>query len=224
MDPLPAGPFGVTDGGGNIFDDPMFVSPGSDDFRLAFDSPCIDRGNPDETVIMADIFDVDQDDVKEGERTPDLDFLPRVVGARVDMGPYENTCPEDLDGDGAVAFGEILVILTSWGSCPIPPDACRADLNASGAVDFGDILIVLGSWGPCPGTSGPEPDAPQEVVECMGLEWPDDWDEFLDKMENGTPAEQDNYRCWIDHYYERHCLGSCLCLPNCPDDDPWGNH
>ena len=58
----------------------------------------------------------------------------------------------------------------------------------------------------------------------MGLEWPDDWDAFVDCMSTGTSAQQDNCACWMDHYYLAHYLGVCLCQPNCPDDDPWGNH
>ena len=55
------------------------------------------------------------------------------------------TCPEDLDGSGAVDFGDILAILTAWGNAGGPED-----LDGSGIVDFGDILVVLGAWGACP--------------------------------------------------------------------------
>jgi hypothetical protein len=34
-------------GKGNIFDDPLFVNPKKDNFRLRKDSPCINAGNPD---------------------------------------------------------------------------------------------------------------------------------------------------------------------------------
>jgi hypothetical protein len=34
-------------GKGNISDDPLFVNPGKDNFRLKKDSPCINAGNPD---------------------------------------------------------------------------------------------------------------------------------------------------------------------------------
>ena len=55
-----------------------------------------------------------------------------------------DACPADLDGSGAVDFGDILAILTAWGNKGGPED-----LDQSGAVDFGDLLVVLGSWGPC---------------------------------------------------------------------------
>lgn len=54
-------------------------------------------------------------------------------------------CPQDLDGSGAVDFGDILAILTAWGPCT----DCPEDLDGSGAADFGDILVVLTGWGLC---------------------------------------------------------------------------
>ncbi len=55
-------------------------------------------------------------------------------------------CRADLDGDGAVGFGDVLAVLTAWGPC----SECPEDLDDSGAVDFADLLIVLAAWGPCP--------------------------------------------------------------------------
>ena len=53
-------------------------------------------------------------------------------------------CPEDLDGNGAVDFGDILAVLSAWGNKGGPED-----LDGSGTVDFGDLLAVLAAWGPC---------------------------------------------------------------------------
>ena len=55
------------------------------------------------------------------------------------------SCIADLDGSGAVDFGDILAILAAWGNAGGPED-----LNGSGEVEFGDILVVLEAWGPCP--------------------------------------------------------------------------
>lgn len=55
-------------------------------------------------------------------------------------------CVGDLDGDGSVAFGDLLIVLSSWGPCG---KDCPADLDASGAVDFNDLLTVLSRWGAC---------------------------------------------------------------------------
>lgn len=54
-------------------------------------------------------------------------------------------CVADLDGSGAVDFGDILAILGAWGNAGGPED-----LNGSGTVDFGDLLVILGAWGQCP--------------------------------------------------------------------------
>ncbi len=50
----------------------------------------------------------------------------------------------DLDGNGVVDFGDILVVLAAWDNKGGPED-----LDGSGFVDFGDLLIVLAAWGPC---------------------------------------------------------------------------
>jgi hypothetical protein len=54
-------------------------------------------------------------------------------------------CPEDLNGDGNVGFGDVLAIIGAWGPCA----GCPEDLDGSGSADFGDILAVLAAWGPC---------------------------------------------------------------------------
>ena len=59
-------------------------------------------------------------------------------------------CASDLDENGDVGFGDLLVLLTSWGKC-LP--TCAEDLDGDGAVGFGDLLVVLTTWGPCHATS-----------------------------------------------------------------------
>jgi len=60
-------------------------------------------------------------------------------------GPAPILCPADLDGDLDVGFGDLLVLLASWGPC----DGCGADIDGSGSVDFTDLLNMLAAWGPC---------------------------------------------------------------------------
>ncbi len=50
--------------------------------------------------------------------------------------------PVDLDQDGLVGTGDLLLLLGAWGT----RDPC-ADLDASGLVDGNDLLILLGAWG-----------------------------------------------------------------------------
>ncbi|MEQ8850906.1 MAG: FG-GAP-like repeat-containing protein [Phycisphaerales bacterium] len=55
----------------------------------------------------------------------------------------------DADGDGAVNFDDLNLILANWGNAV---EAWRnGDANGDGAVDFDDINLSLGAWGQtCP--------------------------------------------------------------------------
>lgn len=80
----------------------------------------------------------------------DLDAQPRVVGASVDLGAYEQAlkspaCPADLSGDGTVGGIDLAMLLGDWGPCP----GCAADFNGDGSVTGLDLAILLGAWGPC---------------------------------------------------------------------------
>ena len=126
-------------GSGNIDDDPQFVDG---DGRLGPNSPCIDAGS--------------NEFVPSGVDT-DIDGRARIIRARgetaiVDMGAHEfDTCAvADLDDSGAVDFGDLLVILESWGPCPLSGgEKCPADIVENGIVDFGDVVVILLTWGPC---------------------------------------------------------------------------
>ncbi|MHC4810922.1 MAG: hypothetical protein ACYTEV_11230, partial [Planctomycetota bacterium] len=49
----------------------------------------------------------------------------------------------DIDGDGAVSFGDLLALLAAFGPCG---DFCPEDLNLDGTVDFTDVLSLLAAW------------------------------------------------------------------------------
>ncbi len=72
-----------------------------------------------------------------------------VGGFWAGAGEVTSACPEDLDGDGAVAFGDLILVLSAWGACPVE-GACPEDLDGDGDVAFSDLLILLAAWGPCP--------------------------------------------------------------------------
>jgi len=62
-------------------------------------------------------------------------------------------CDGDLNGDGAVDSADLLILLSSWGPCPLEGE-CRADLTGNGGaqdgtVDSGDLLYLLSRWGTC---------------------------------------------------------------------------
>jgi hypothetical protein len=138
-------------GSGNIDADPQFADA---DKRLGPGSPCIDAA--DETLLPADVADLDGDGNTSEPLPLDLDGTPRVQDgdddgdAAPDMGAYEfpePPCPEDLNGNGNVDFADILAIIAAWGPCV---GECPEDLNGNGQVDFADILAVIGAWGSCP--------------------------------------------------------------------------
>lgn len=73
------------------------------------------------------------------------------------FGPYANgggnninascTPAGDADGDGHVNTDDLIIIITSWGPCPIPPTPCQGDLTGDDLVNTDDLLLVIGSWG-----------------------------------------------------------------------------
>ncbi len=130
-------------------------------------------------------------------------------------------CPGDIAPEGntdeVVDVLDLLDVLTAWGDASGP-----ADLYEDGIVDVLDLLVVLDFWGLCPCSDEAEPDTLEEAVEGADLDWPDDWDDFVDIMTTGTNEEKDNWNCWMHHYLAYHpglCLGAA-----CPDDDPFGGH
>ncbi len=121
-------------GAANIDDVPLFVDPDNDNYRLSLGSPCIDAA--DNTAVPEDI-------------TTDLDGNPRFVDNAdtkdtgngeqpiVDMGAYEFqvvSCLWDLNNNGAVGTGDLIVLLGSWGD----------------PYGTADLIELLGNWGPCP--------------------------------------------------------------------------
>ena len=79
-----------------------------------------------------------------------IDLTPAAETSTPAIGVYFNTtevvidCPADLDGDGSVAVGDILLLIGAWGSADP-----TYDLDNSGIVDVGDILVVISAWGAC---------------------------------------------------------------------------
>jgi len=59
--------------------------------------------------------------------------------------PQPPDCPEDIDGDGSVGFGDLIQLLSVWGPCP----GCPEDIDGDGSVGFADLVQLLSVWGPC---------------------------------------------------------------------------
>ncbi len=71
-----------------------------------------------------------------------LDEFQNVVTRGFTPGPE---CAADLDGDGIVGTGDLLMLLGAWGRNP----GHAADLNDDGVVGAADLVLLLGAWGPC---------------------------------------------------------------------------
>ncbi len=72
---------------------------------------------------------------------------PNVGGDNVSV--LFNRCadiPADLDGDGVVGAGDLIILLGSWGLCADCGD-CPADLDGDCTVGSTDLIMLLGSWG-----------------------------------------------------------------------------
>ena len=66
----------------------------------------------------------------------------------VQLSPLPSSCPEDIDGDGLVATGDILEALSDFGcSADDFPNGCAADVDDDGIVGVTDILAVLSLFG-----------------------------------------------------------------------------
>jgi hypothetical protein len=92
--------------------------------NLAID--CNENGNADD----CDIANGTSDD-RNGNEVPD-ECEPCLLA--------------DLNGNEVVEFGDLLILLGFWGSCP---EECTADLDLDGEVGFADLLLLLTVWGAC---------------------------------------------------------------------------
>ncbi len=138
-------------GTGNIDADPLFVAPGSGDYHLLSDSPCIDAA--DNTAVPKGVV-TDLDGYDRFVDIPCTDDTGNGTPPIVDMGAYEFqlfhvTCKWDLDCNDSVGAGDLLNLLAAWGACP-PKEFCPADFDSNGFVGAGDLLALFANWGPCP--------------------------------------------------------------------------
>jgi len=62
---------------------------------------------------------------------------------------YPN-CPGDLNDDDIVDGADLLLLLSTWGTCDGSNPFCPSDLNTDGMINGGDLLTLLSNWGPCP--------------------------------------------------------------------------
>ena len=85
------------------------------------------------------LVDIDNDD--------DLDLALIDELADVVILTTNSGIPGDLNGDGVVGVGDLLILFAEWGPCPGAPDPCPADLDDDGFVGIGDMLFMFANWG-----------------------------------------------------------------------------
>ena len=123
-------------GGNNIDADPCFVDADANDFRLLYDSPCIDAG--DNTYVT------EPNDLAGNDRIVDGDCNGSDI---VDMGAYEFTSAYygDFDADCAVDFVDYAILSDYWltgePSVDIAPQPA-----GDGIVDERDLDILCENW------------------------------------------------------------------------------
>jgi len=100
---------------GNITNAPAFMDQLGGNYRLAFNSPCIETGTNGFVV-----------------GTSDLDGANRIVEAIVDMGAYEyDAVMADSDGDGMTDYWEALYFSSATGAVT----SANADMDSSNNGD-----------------------------------------------------------------------------------------
>jgi glucose/arabinose dehydrogenase len=57
----------------------------------------------------------------------------------------EPQLPADLTGDGVVDVDDLLLVINTWGPCPVKAP-CIADLVVDGLVDVDDLLVIINNW------------------------------------------------------------------------------
>jgi len=128
------------------------------DVEILWDNPWIDvsprsmtvqPGQTKEVTVTVDVEALASMDL--GEHLASLVLFDHTTGdasnACVARGEVSQApCAGDLNGDGAVAVEDLLVLISQWGPCS---EGCQADTDGNGAVDLNDLLSMLGSFGPC---------------------------------------------------------------------------
>ncbi|MEQ9616775.1 MAG: right-handed parallel beta-helix repeat-containing protein [Phycisphaerales bacterium] len=159
-------------GVGNIGTNPLFADPDGpdnilgtedDDFSVSFGSPLIDAGT--NALVADDYGDLDGDFITFEPTPEDFNGAPRFIddpsvadtgegtAPIVDIGPLESdgagpaVCFGDCDGNGTVAFNDLVAMLFEFGMGDAP-NACDADGN--GTINFNDLVTALFLFGPCP--------------------------------------------------------------------------
>jgi hypothetical protein len=96
-----------------------------------------------DAVWNAVITDVDMLWFNYGDPTSIYLFLSWDVGIDNARIVAVEPVSADLDGDGAVGFSDLTVLLGAWGPCA---PSCATDLDGDGITGFADLTVLLASW------------------------------------------------------------------------------
>lgn len=176
-------------GMGNLNADPRFVNRGrwsiggdwtDGDYRLMFDSSCIDEG--DKTRLAADTLDLDGDGNTREALPVDLDGNPRVLGLQVDMGAYEQL------GSGPEPGPAWVVLVASDLVYDVPANPPTFPINVSASsqstiqltfkaelkIEVAAASVAAGTWtasfDPDPSPLGPGTVTVNYTIHGVGLE------------------------------------------------------
>lgn len=116
----------------NIFENPIFASPETQNYQLRHDSPCIDAGD--------ESFSYQSFDLKGDER---------VQGPDMDMGCYEGGtnavgCLGDANYDGMVDVFDLLSVSSNFGCTG---NCTFGDADGNSDVDVFDLLTISSNFG-----------------------------------------------------------------------------
>ena len=145
-------------GTGNINVDPQFVSPGArsiegewidGDYRLKAASLAVNAGS--NSLLPADLFDLDADSNTSEQLPVDLDGEARVQGTRVDMGAYEGTTTTPGPGPGP---GPGLTVCIGSSCITLMPDP-NAPASSYTYIGYTNVTLTLNFKGKLTATVTP---------------------------------------------------------------------
>jgi hypothetical protein len=123
-------PAGWPTGNGNLNANPSFANAAAYDLHLAAGSAAVDTG-----LTLAEVTD-------------DVDGDPRPVGTAYDIGADEFRFVGDINADGHVDAGDLLLLAGSFGLCQGESGyERRCNLSADDCVDVSDLLVLAADWG-----------------------------------------------------------------------------
>ncbi len=140
-------PGGTVYWGNNGLVDGLYSTPGGDPNDIdTVENVFIADPEPGTWIVEVIAAEINEDGHVETGGL-DADFALVVSGVLSD-------CLGDLDGNGALGYGDVLAILANWGTCQ-----CPEDIDSNGTAGFEDILFILANWGPCTAGACCLPDA-----------------------------------------------------------------